>query len=151
PQEGILKAIARFKYNAVPALADVPWEPPKDFLELSVEEEEKKIDGAKPPDDDATPELRARSSYQLRVRKERTIAVGVFGADALSQARAEPAVPERTDEKPGANETDVTLIMPDARGKGKEKGKIKITRTARRLRTRSTPGNPPTPQSEPLD
>ncbi|MGO8377710.1 hypothetical protein ACC745_18635 [Rhizobium ruizarguesonis] len=136
-QKSLLKAIARFQYDDVPKLAE-SFSPPGDFLVFTVEEEEKK-----PGDDseDERPELGPPTDYTLRIRRERTVAVGVFGADALTQARAEPPVPGRMDKKPRENEVDITLKMPG----DKDKRRIRITRVPRRLKVRTTPGPLPEP------
>ncbi|WP_378944050.1 hypothetical protein [Mesorhizobium sp. ANAO-SY3R2] len=156
-QKGILKAIARFRYDRVPTLAE-RFTPPGDFLAFTVEEEEKKVEPkekgkkyASVADEDRRPELDDLTSYTLRIRKERTVAVGVFGSDALTQARAEPAVPERDDKDPRENEVDVVLNAPDSAGYNDKDRKIWITRVPRRLKMRTTPGNPPEPVEKLFD
>ena len=69
----------------------------------------------------------------------------MFGADALTQARAEPPVPGRFDKDPLENEVDVALTKPGKPADDKGKRKIKIRRVPRRLKMRTTPGNLPEP------
>lgn len=147
-QKSVLKAIARFQYEAVPKLS-AGFKPPPDFLGFTVEEEEKKIDPSK--DEDKPPVLDDPTDYRLRIRRERTVAVGVFGADALTRARAEPPVPESTDDEPRENEVDVLLSKPGKADDDKDKRKIRITRVPRRLKMRSTPGKLPEPVTGDFD
>ncbi|UVC19345.1 hypothetical protein [Mesorhizobium onobrychidis] len=143
PERGLLKAIARIRYADMPPLQKAPTPVADKFLELTVEEEEDAVSAkAAEKDETVPPKLRTPSTdYVLRVRTERTIAVGQFGADALSQARSEPPVPAR-EEDPGQHETDITLQKDTVPGKP-----VRITRIARRLRTQTTPDNPPEPES----
>src|SRR5262249_32262501 len=123
-QKGVLKATARFGYDEVPGLdSAADWKPLKDFLRLTLEEEAEPEENPRPGDIPkiAEPEL----NYKLLIRPERTVAVGVFGADALSQARAEPPVPAR-DEKPGVDDTQITLLRADE--KKPIKNSIKVVR-----------------------
>lgn len=91
------RAVARFDYGYyVPRLGT--WSPPslfKEFFSIYVEEKKR-------------PDTRFEN-YYLRIRTERTVAAGVFGADALSEARAEPAPPTRDDLPNPANEIDVLM------------------------------------------
>ncbi len=140
PQKSVLKAIARFHYDAVPTLHSAFVPEPSRFLALTLEEE------AMPEaDEDMAPELGQADDMQLRIRVERTVAVGVFGADALSQARNEPPVPLCSDLTPGAGDQDITLHT-----KGKEPPTLQVTRVPRQLATRTTPGQTPegTPKLE---
>ncbi|WP_439923634.1 hypothetical protein [Nitrobacter sp. JJSN] len=137
----VLKAIARFRYPSMPSVLQTPTLSSA-FLSLTVEEEAP-TESPK-TDEDATPELPDPQDYVLRVRTERTVAVGVFGADAVSQARNEPPAPDDLDL--GAHELDVAL----QRGAGSGK-KIRITRIARRLRARTTPGPLPEPATKTID
>jgi hypothetical protein len=150
PERGVLKAAARFRYDAVPAFGK-PWQPGKQFLALRIEEEEAAPEVV---DDDAPIHLPpAGGSYVMRARIERTIAVGVFGADALSQARSEPPVPDRdappapppADPLATVSELDLVLVPRPAGATGPE---IRVTRTAHRLETRKTPGRSPVPDEE---
>jgi hypothetical protein len=107
-ERSIVRAFARFDYgNHICELGS--WLPPPDtFLSFLIEE-----DGE--PSDDATnpPKCKVAMAYRVRVCTERTVASGVFGADALSHARAEPSVPEpRT--APGANDLEFRLLPTDA-------------------------------------
>ncbi|MBR1252565.1 hypothetical protein JQ634_02490 [Bradyrhizobium sp. AUGA SZCCT0240] len=142
PREAIpnnlLKATARFSYPSMPSVLQTPVLS-STFLALTVEEEEapKSAEESK-TDENAKPKLPDPQDYVLRVRTERTVAVGVFGADAISQARNEPPVPESLD--PGVHELD--LVLRKSAGGGQ---KIKIKRIARRLRARTTPGPLPEP------
>ncbi|MDH4458040.1 MAG: hypothetical protein QE272_04990 [Nevskia sp.] len=130
PQKSLLKAIARFRYDRVPILGQTFSPQAASFLTLTVEEE------ALPANhDDEPPTLGAARRLQLRIRGERTVAVGVFGADALSQARNEPPIPGRSDSKPGASDKDITL-----QNTGSGRHRIQVTRLPRRLATRTTPG-----------
>lgn len=110
-QPGFGRPIARFRYPALPALGRWPagsaGAVPEDFLSLYVEEP-----SIAPGPDPALAPLFAADPQPiaLRLRTERTIAIGVFGADALTQARAAPPVPD-ADRAAGANETDL-LIFP---------------------------------------
>lgn len=140
PQKSVLKAIARFHYDTVPTLHSAFVPEPSRFLAMTLEEE------AMPEaDEDMAPKLGQADDMQLRIRVERTVAVGVFGADALSQARNEPPVPLRSDLTPGAGDQDITL-----RTKGKKPPTLQVTRVPRRLATRTTPGQTPegTPKLE---
>lgn len=137
PQKSVLKAIARFHYDSVPKL-DLPFVPePSKFLALTIEEEALPVS-----DDDEPLTLAPAGTMQLRIRTERTVAVGVFGADALSQARNEPPVPARSEEKPGASDKDI-ILHPTPAGPYL----IQVARMPRRLTTRTTPG--PTPEETP--
>jgi hypothetical protein len=138
----LLKAIARFSYPSMPSVLQTPVLS-SSFLALTVEEEEAPTEASK-TDENSKPELSPAQNYVLRVRTERTVAVGVFGADAVSQARNEPPVPDRLD--PGAHELDVVLQKGAGAGK-----KIRINRIARRLRARTTPGPLPEPATETID
>jgi hypothetical protein len=130
PQKSVLKAIARFHYDTVPKLGS-PFVPePSKFLALTLEEEALPVS-----DDDEAPKLSPVGAMQLRIRGERTVAVGVFGADALSQARNEPPVPARSERDPGAGDKDI--VLSPAPG---EALSIQVTRVPRRLTTRTTPG-----------
>ncbi|MDB5584438.1 MAG: hypothetical protein JWR80_9614 [Bradyrhizobium sp.] len=138
----LLKAIARFRYPSMPSVLQTPALS-SSFLALTVEEEEVPTEASK-SDENSKPQLPPAQNYVLRVRTERTVAVGVFGADAVSQARNEPPVPDRLD--PGAHELDV--VLQTGAGSGK---KIRINRIARRLRARTTPGPLPEPAAETID
>ncbi|MBL8501556.1 MAG: hypothetical protein JNL77_13415, partial [Nitrosomonas sp.] len=147
PQKGLLKAIARFQYENVPDF-DKTFNPQLvNFLQFTIEEEEKQLDKI---DHDKSPELEEASNFQLRIRSERTVAVGVFGVDALSQARAEPPVPGREERQPSTGDIDVTLNIVTKCEQGncekelvsfKHKFLIKITRIPRRLIVGATSGN----------
>jgi hypothetical protein len=139
----LLKAIARFRYPSMPSVLQTPALS-STFLALTVEEEEAPTEASR-TDENSKPELPTRQNYVLRVRTERTVAVGVFGADAVSQARNEPPVPDLLD--PGAHELDIVLQTGGA-GPGK---KIRVNRIARRLRARTTPGPLPEPATETTD
>lgn len=136
PQKSVLKAIARFHYDDVPKLSTAFSPTAVSFMALTLEEEALPVS-----DDDEEPKVGAPTELQLRIRVERTVAVGVFGADALSQARNEPPVPARSDKDPGAGDKDITL-----RTAGSWPHSIRVTRVPRRLLTRTTPG--PTPAGE---
>lgn len=141
--KNLLKATARFSYPSMPSVLQTPVLS-SSFLALTVEEEEKAPTEASKADENSKPELSPAQNYVLRVRTERTVPVGVFGADAVSQARNEPPVPDRLE--PGAHELDVVLQTGDGAGK-----KIRINRIARRLRARTTPGPLPEPATETID
>lgn len=142
-EKGLLKAIARFRYPDMPPLQKAPTPTPDKFLELTVEEEEDESSANKSTTDESVPpKLRPATDYILRVRTERTIAVGQFGADALSQARNEPPVPDRAASDPGQHETDITLHKDVTPGRP-----VRITRIARRIRTQTTPGQLPEPET----
>lgn len=136
PQKSVLKAIARFHYDEVTKPSTVFSPTAVSFMALTLEEEALPVS-----DDDEEPTLGAPVEMQLRIRVERTVAVGVFGADALSQARNEPPVPARSDRDPGAGDKDIKL-----RTAGSWPHSIRVTRVPRRLLTRTTPG--PTPAGE---
>ncbi|UPJ59729.1 hypothetical protein [Bradyrhizobium sp. 192] len=138
----LLKAIARFSYPSMPSVLNTPVLSGT-FLALTVEEEETPTEASK-TDENSKPELSPARNYVFRVRTERTVPVGVFGADAVSQARNEPPVPDRLE--PGADELDVVLQTGAGAGK-----KIRVNRIARRLRARTTPGPLPEPATETID
>lgn len=137
PQKSVLKAIARFHYDTVPRIHPEFVPESSSFLALTVEEEALPV-----ADDDEVPVLEKPAfAMQLRIRRERTVAVGVFGADALSQARNEPPVPERSHNKPAAGDKDIILHPPESESPAKGAARlIRVTRVPRRLATRTTPG-----------
>jgi hypothetical protein len=147
-QETVLKAIARFNYIGLPKLGD-PFAPaPLDFLELTIEESEQSPP-EKPEEEDKAPVLKVPVDLMLRIRTERTVAAGVFGADALSQARSEPPVPAR-DEDPGAHDLDVRLVAIKAKDDTDraDAGSIIVTRVPVRSKARTTPGKIPDPKTK---
>src|SRR5262249_23173109 len=78
PEKGVLKAIARFHYDTVPSLQDTAAVA-SDFIELTVEEEESAASAEASKHDETAPlELQDPTDYVLRIRTERTIAVGKF-------------------------------------------------------------------------
>lgn len=134
PQKSVLKAIARFHYDTVPKLSPAFSPVASSFISLTLEEEALPVS-----DDDEAPTVGPAGAMQLRIRGERTVAVGVFGADALSQTRNEPPVPARSDSEPGAGDKDI-ILRPAVAGPHL----IQVARVPRRLATRTTPG--PTPE-----
>lgn len=130
PMKSVLGAIARFTYDDVPKL-DPSWKPGAGFLRFTVEvEEAPPLEGK----EHLAPELPDPVDYQLWIARERTIAVGSFGADALSQARSEPAVPAR-DSDPGESESVIRLYHKPSDG---AKIKVDVHREARRLKVPAT-------------
>ncbi|MEH6435861.1 hypothetical protein [Massilia sp. DD77] len=110
-QASFSRPVARFQYAALPALGRWPAPPagqvPQAFLSLYLEEASQAPDGGDPAAAPvfANPEP---GPIMLRLRTERTIAIGVFGADALTQARATPPLPG-ADRAEAPNETDLVL------------------------------------------
>lgn len=144
-KSNVLKAVARFSYPSMPSVLKTPVLS-RAFLSLTVEEQEDPESAEESKtNENAKPGLPDALDYVLRVRIERTVAVGVFGADAISQARNEPPIPDRLG--PGVHEFDIVLKKKDHAGDKT----IKITRTARRLKARTTPGPLPEPKSQTFD
>lgn len=94
-EKALARATARFDYgDRLPTISlFIPPENGKrPFLSMSIEAAEVLPKGVR---------------FQLRVQQERTIAAGVFGADALTQARTAPPPPDLLE--PSANERDFNL------------------------------------------
>lgn len=144
-KSNVLKAVARFCYPSMPLVLKTPVLS-RAFLSLTVEEQEDPESAEEAQtNENAKPRLPDARDYVLRARTERTVAVGVFGADAVSQARNEPPVPDSLE--PGVHEFDIVLQKKDHPGDKT----IKITRIARRLKARTTPGPLPEPISKTFD
>lgn len=94
-QSGLARAVARFSYERMPSAEHDAL--PESFLQLSIEQ--------------AMPSKLPASfpRLQLRIRSEATVPVGVFGADALTQAKSEPPLPAREARQPSAGDRDVFL------------------------------------------
>ncbi len=90
----VTRANLRFAYPSLPSLTDAI----RPVLSLVIEDEVPL--GEKSPRD--------LGLLQVRVASERTIAAGIYGVDAVTEALARPATPG-ADAPPGANERDFDL------------------------------------------